>query len=73
MNRSERGILYEDVTKQIQPISSEVQKNINLAPKNKSKGQQTHITIDNSDGCQQTLAGLNIRHETNATFYNPPK
>ena len=73
MNRSGPGILYDDLTKQIKPIWSEVQKNIKLAPKNKSKGQQTHITTDNSDGRQQTLTGLNTRHETNATFYNHPK
>ena len=38
---------------------------------NISKGQPTHITIDNSDERQQTLTGLDTTHHTNATVYNP--
>ena len=41
-----------------------------IAPINISKGQPTHITIDNSDGPQQTLTGLDTTHHTNATVYN---
>ena len=82
LSRSLAGISYDNVTKQIKPFSAEVQNNVNLAPKNKSKGQQTHITIDSSDGRQthitidssdgrqQTLTGLNTIH---ATVYKPKK
>ena len=48
-------ILYEDAIKQINSFSAEVQNNVNLSTKNKSKRQPTHIIIDNSDGSQQTL------------------
>ena len=71
--RSEAGISYDDVTKQIKPFSAEVQNNVNLVPKNKSNGQPTHITIASSDGRQQPLTGLNTTHHTNATVYNPQK
>ena len=56
---------------QIKSFSVEVQNNVNVAPKNTSKVQSTHITIDNSDGRQQTLAGLDTTHHTNASVYNP--
>ena len=56
---------------QIKSFSVEVQNNINVAPKNTSKGQSTHITIDNSEGRQQTLAGLDTTHHTNTSVYNP--
>ena len=49
----------------------EIQNNVNLATKNISKGQSTHITIDNFDRHQQTLTGLDTTHHTNATVYNP--
>ena len=55
---------------QIKSFSAEVQNNVNLAPKNISKGQPAHIAIDNSDGRQQTLTGLDTTHHTNATAYN---
>ena len=70
LSRSLAGISYDNVTKQIKPFSAEVQNNVNLAPKNKLKGQQTHLTIDSSDGRQQTLTGLNTIH---ATVYKPKK
>ena len=38
---------------------------------NISKGQPTHITIDNSNERQQTLTGLDTTHHTNATVYVP--
>ena len=55
---------------QIKSFSAEVQNNVNLAPKNISKGQPAHIAIDNSDGRQQTLTGLDTTDHTNATVYN---
>ena len=69
--RSGAGISYDDVTKQIKSFLAEVQNNLNLAPKNVSKGQPTHITIDNFDEHQQTLTGLDTTNHTNATVYNP--
>ena len=71
LHRSGAGISYDDVTKQIKSFSTEIQNNVNLAPKNISKGQPTHITIDDSDERQQTLTGLDTTHHTNATVYNP--
>ena len=71
LHRSGAGISYDDVTKQIKSFSTEIQNNVNLAPKNISKGQPTHITTDNSDERQQTLTGLDTTHHTNATVYNP--
>ena len=56
---------------QIKSFSAEVQNNVNLPPKNISKGQPAHIAIDNSDGRQQTLTGSDTTHHTNATVYNP--
>ena len=70
LHRSGAGILYDDVTKQIKLFSTEIQNNINLAPKNISKGQPAHVTIDNSDGREQTPTGLDTTHHTNATVYN---
>ena len=58
LHRSGAGISYDDVTKQIKSFSTEIQNNVNLAPKNISKGQPTYITINNSDGRKQTLTGL---------------
>ena len=40
----EPGISYNDVKKQINTFSAEVQTNVNLAQKNISKGQPIHIT-----------------------------
>ena len=60
---------YENVTKQIKLFSEDVQSYVNLAPKNLSKGQSNHI--NNSDGCQQLLTGLDATHHTNATIFNP--
>ena len=71
LHRSGADISYDDVTKQIKSFSTETQNNVNLAPKNISKGQPIHITIDKSDGRQQTLTGLDTTHRTNATAYNP--
>ena len=71
LHRSGAGISCNDVTKQLKSVSAEVQNNVNLAPKYISKGQPTHITIDNSDGRQQTLTSLAKAHHTNATVYNP--
>ena len=70
--RSGAGISYNDVTKQIKSFLAEVQNNVNLALKNISKGQPAHITIDSSDGRQQTLTGLNttyhITHKCNNLY-----
>ena len=52
---------------------AEVQNNVNLASKNISKEQPIHITVNRSDGHQQTVTGLDTTHHTNATVYNPPK
>ena len=52
LQRSGAGISYYDVTNQIKSFSTEIENNVNLAPKNISKRQQTHITIDNSVGPQ---------------------
>ena len=71
LHRSGAGISYDDVTKQINSFPPEIQNNVNLAPKNISKGQSTHITIDNSDTRQLTLTGLDTTHHTNATVYDP--
>ena len=71
LHRSGAIMSYDDVTKQIKSFSTEIQNNVNLAPKNISKGQPTHVTIDKSDGRQQTLTGLDTTHRTNATAYNP--
>ena len=35
------------------------------------KGQPTHVTADNFDGCQQTLTRLVTSHHTNSTMYVP--
>ena len=64
---------HDDLTKQIKQFSAEIQNNVNLAPKNISERQPAHITIDNSDGRQQTQTGLDTTHHTNATVYNPKK
>ena len=42
-----------------------------LAPATIPKGQPTHVTIDNSDGRQQTLTRLAATHHTNSTIYAP--
>ena len=42
-----------------------------LAPYTIPKKQPTHVTIDNSDGRQQTLTGLATTHHTNSTIYVP--
>ena len=42
-----------------------------LAPSTIPKGQPTHVTIDNSDGHQQTLTRLAATHHTNSTIYVP--
>ena len=73
LSRSGAGISYDDVTKQTKPFSAEVQNNVNLVPKNKSKGQPTHISIASSDGRQQPLTGSNTIHHTNATVCKPQK
>ena len=70
LHRSGAGISYDDVAKQIKLFPAEIQNNVNLAQKNISKGQPTHITIDNSDGSHQTLLGLDTTHYANATIYN---
>ena len=71
LHRSGPGVSYDGETKQIKSFPAEIQNNVNLAQKNISKGQPTHITIDNSDGRQQKLLGLDTAHYTNATIYNP--
>ena len=60
---------YKNVTKQIKLFSEDVQSNVNLVPKNTSKVQSIHI--NNSDGCQQLLTGLDAIHHIDATIFNP--
>ena len=54
-HRSWTRTSYGVVTKQINSFSSEVHDNINIAAKIIYKGHPTHVTIDNSDGQQQSL------------------
>ena len=70
-HRSWAGKSHDVVTKQINSFSSTVQNNIDLAPKNISKGHPTHMIIDNSDGQQQSLTCLATTHRANASAYNP--
>ena len=30
-----------------------------------------HLTIDNNDGCQETMTGSRISYHTNSTFFQP--
>ena len=46
LNRSGAAISYDDVTKQINLFLAEAKNNVNFTPINISKGQPTHITID---------------------------
>ena len=71
LHRRGVGISYTDVLKQIKRFCFDTQNSCNLVPKNISKGQPTHVTIDNSDGRQQTLTGLATTHHSNATIYVP--
>ena len=71
LHRRGAGISYIYVLKQIKRFCFDTQNSCNLVPKIISKGQPTHVTIDNSDGRQQTLTGLATTHHSNATIYVP--
>ena len=68
LHRTGTGMSYTDVFKQTKRFSFDTQNSSNLVPKNIPKGQPTHVTIDNSDGSQQTLTGLSTTHHKNATI-----
>ena len=36
------------------------------------KGVVTHITMDNNDGRQESVAGFGITHDTNQTLFQLP-
>ena len=71
LHRTGTGTSYTDVFEQIKCFSFVTQNSSNLVPKNIPKGQPAHVTIDNSDGRQQTVTGLTTTHHTNATIYVP--
>ena len=69
--RSGAGITYTDVMSQSKTFAEGAKNDSNVAPNSIPKGQPTHVTIDNSDGRQQTITGLSTTHHTNSTIYVP--
>ena len=64
------GISYKDV----QDLNTEWAKGVtpnqqHILPAGFRKGRPVHVSIDNSDGRQQTLTGANTTHYTNGTIF----
>ena len=64
-------ISYTDVMRQNKRFCEDTRKDSKIAPSTIPKKQPTHVTIDKSDGHQQTLTGLATTHHTNSTIYVP--
>ena len=60
------GSSYTNVCRKTKKIADDGRNNSTI-----SKEQPVCVTIDNSDDCQQTLAGFATTHYTNSTIYVP--
>lgn len=71
LHRSGSGISYTDVMRETKILAQDTRHDSKISPATIPKGKPTHVTIDNSDGRQQTLTGLATTHHTNSTVYAP--
>ena len=71
MHRTGVGLSYTDVMRQNKRFCEDTRKDSKIAPSTIPKKQPTHVTIDNSDGRQQTLTGLATTRHTYSTIYVP--
>ena len=63
-------ISYNDIRSQNQELARMVSANSQISH-NVAKGIATHATIDNNDGCQDTITGAGTTHDTNCTLFQP--
>ena len=71
LSRAIFGRSYSNVCREMKKFADNARNDSSFSPARIPKGQPTHVTIDNSDGCWQTLTGLAITHHTNSTIYVP--
>ena len=71
LSRAGFGSSYTNACWETKKLADDARNNSSFAPATIPKGQPTDITIDNSDGCQQTLTGLATTHHTNLTLSVP--
>ena len=71
LNHAGFGISYTNVCRERKKLSQDARSDNSIAPTSIPKGQATHVTLDNSDGKQQTLTGVATTHHTNSTIYVP--
>ena len=62
---------YYDSCRGTKKLADDARNDPSFTPEIIPKEQPTHVTIDNSDGRQQTLTGLATTHHTNSTMYVP--
>ena len=62
-------ISYNDIRMQNQAWARMVSANSQISH-NMANGIETHATIDNNDGCQDTITGAGTTHDTNCTFFS---
>ena len=65
------GSSCTNVCRETKKIADNARNDSSFAPATIPQGQPTHVTIDNSDGRQQTLTGLATIHYTNSTICVP--
>ena len=71
LSRAGIGSSYTNVYREMKKLANDARNNSSLAPTTIPRGQPMHITIDKSDGRQQTSTGLATTHHVNSTIYVP--
>ena len=70
LNKCGHGLSYSDVRLLNNTWAQQVtEQSTRKIPPGFVKGRAVHVTIDNSDGKQQTLTGLHTTHHTNGTLF----
>ena len=71
LSRAGFGSSYANVCQETKKLADDGGYDSSFALATIPKGQPTHVTIDNSDGRQQTLTRLEAIHDTKSTIYVP--
>ena len=65
------GSSYTNVCRETKKLADDARNDSSFSPAKIPKGQPTSVTINNSNGCQQTVTGFATTHHMNSTIHVP--